>query len=78
KAEEVIKEFNKANSTFPVSEADFVLRDWLTSYCNIDQEKKKRPLKQDQKDVESTPEQSDTDEMSDNAQNPFENNDNIN
>ncbi|KAF0397770.1 sel1 repeat domain-containing protein [Gigaspora margarita] len=26
--------FNEANSTFPVSEANFVLRDWLTSYCN--------------------------------------------
>ncbi|CAG8717602.1 3393_t:CDS:2, partial [Cetraspora pellucida] len=34
KAKEVIKEFNEANPTFPVSEADFILRDWLASYCN--------------------------------------------
>ncbi|CAG8618116.1 7044_t:CDS:2 [Cetraspora pellucida] len=40
KAEEIIKEFNEVNSTFPVSEANFVLHDWLTSY--FDQEKKKR------------------------------------
>ncbi|RIB06186.1 hypothetical protein C2G38_2217752 [Gigaspora rosea] len=44
KAKEVIKEFNEANPTFPVSEADFILRDWLASYCNsmVDQEKKKQ------------------------------------
>ncbi|CAG8642424.1 45450_t:CDS:10 [Gigaspora margarita] len=78
KTEEVIKEFNKVNSTFPVSEANFVLRDWLTSYCNsmVDQEKKKRLLKQ--KNVESTSDQSDTDEISDNAQDSFECHDNIN
>ncbi|KAF0485902.1 sel1 repeat domain-containing protein [Gigaspora margarita] len=36
--------FNEANPTFPVSEADFILCDWLTSYCNsiVDQEKKKK------------------------------------
>ncbi|RIB20720.1 hypothetical protein C2G38_2178539 [Gigaspora rosea] len=34
KAKEVIKEFNEANPTFPVSEADFILRNWLASYCN--------------------------------------------
>ncbi|CAG8795710.1 19941_t:CDS:2, partial [Racocetra persica] len=34
KAKEVIKEFNKANSIFLSSEADFVLCDWLISYCN--------------------------------------------
>ncbi|CAG8534960.1 41599_t:CDS:10 [Gigaspora margarita] len=44
KAKEVIKEFNEANPTFPVSEANFILHNWLTSYCNsmIDQEKKKK------------------------------------
>ncbi|CAG8825709.1 29356_t:CDS:2 [Gigaspora margarita] len=44
KAKEVIKEFNEANPTFLVSETDFILRDWLTSYCNsmVDQEKKKK------------------------------------
>ncbi|CAG8717593.1 1527_t:CDS:2, partial [Dentiscutata heterogama] len=26
--------FNKANSIFPVSEADFILHEWLISYCN--------------------------------------------
>ncbi|CAJ0847408.1 17785_t:CDS:2 [Entrophospora sp. SA101] len=26
--------FKEANSTFPVSEADFILYEWLTSYCN--------------------------------------------
>ncbi|CAG8828125.1 31775_t:CDS:10, partial [Gigaspora margarita] len=72
KAEEVIKEFNKANSTFPVSEADFVLCDWLTLYCNsmVDQKKKKKTIEARAK--------GDTNEMSDNAQSPFENNDNIN
>ncbi|CAG8745573.1 7240_t:CDS:2, partial [Gigaspora rosea] len=55
KAEEVIKEFNRANSIFPVSEADFILRDWLTSYCNS-------------MDIESSLDQSDTDEMVNNAQ----------
>ncbi|CAG8523088.1 11985_t:CDS:2 [Gigaspora rosea] len=36
--------FNEANPTFPVSEADFILRNWLASYCNsmVDQEKKKQ------------------------------------
>ncbi|CAG8657497.1 11246_t:CDS:10, partial [Dentiscutata heterogama] len=51
KAKEVIKEFNKANPTFPVSEADFILpqsgkssKPCLASYCNsmVDQEKKKQ------------------------------------
>ncbi|CAG8478676.1 17057_t:CDS:2 [Racocetra persica] len=26
--------FNEANSIFPISEADFILHEWLTSYCN--------------------------------------------
>ncbi|CAG8444528.1 11578_t:CDS:10 [Dentiscutata heterogama] len=92
KAEEVIKEFNEANSTFLVSEAGFVLHDWLTSYCNSMARAKGYALPPKKKnvqppirrcntnciDVESTPDQSDTDEMSDNAQSPFENNDNIN
>ncbi|RIB15162.1 hypothetical protein C2G38_2193118 [Gigaspora rosea] len=49
------EEFNRANSIFPVSEADFILRDWLTSYCNS-------------MDIESSLDQSDTDEMVNNAQ----------
>ncbi|CAG8848952.1 35998_t:CDS:2, partial [Gigaspora margarita] len=28
------EQFNEANSTFPVSEANFILHEWLTSYCN--------------------------------------------
>uniref|UniRef100_U9TIH1 Uncharacterized protein n=1 Tax=Rhizophagus irregularis (strain DAOM 181602 / DAOM 197198 / MUCL 43194) TaxID=747089 RepID=U9TIH1_RHIID len=33
-----------ANPTFPISETDFILHDWLTSYCNsmVDQIKKKK------------------------------------
>ncbi|CAG8795242.1 5633_t:CDS:2, partial [Gigaspora rosea] len=44
--------FNEANSTFPVSEADFILHEWLTSYCNsmVDQEKKKL-MKQRQRGI---------------------------
>ncbi|CAG8842566.1 18591_t:CDS:2, partial [Gigaspora margarita] len=55
KAEEVIKEFNKVNSTFLVTEADFVLRDWLTSYCNIDQEKKKKTIEARAKEYALSP-----------------------
>ncbi|CAG8496257.1 7506_t:CDS:2, partial [Cetraspora pellucida] len=73
KAEEVIKEFNKANSTFPVSEADFVLRDWLASYCNSMGMRNTNYI-----DVKSIHDQSNTDEMSDNAQDSFESDDNIN
>nr|CAG8600212.1 263_t:CDS:2 [Entrophospora candida] len=44
RAGEVIKDFKEANSTFPISEADFILHEWLTSYCNstVDQAKKKK------------------------------------
>ncbi|CAG8453508.1 6667_t:CDS:2 [Dentiscutata heterogama] len=44
KAKEVFEEFNEANPIFLVSEADFILRNWLTSYCNsmVGQEKKKK------------------------------------
>ncbi|CAB4398070.1 unnamed protein product [Rhizophagus irregularis] len=41
---EVINDFKVANPTFPISETDFILHDWLTSYCNsmVDQIKKKK------------------------------------
>ncbi|PKB98239.1 hypothetical protein RhiirA5_384077 [Rhizophagus irregularis] len=44
KVEEVIRDFKEANPTFPVSEADFILREWLALYCNsmVDQAKKKK------------------------------------
>ncbi|CAG8575507.1 15797_t:CDS:2 [Funneliformis caledonium] len=44
KAEEVIKDFKVANPTFPFSESDFILHNWLTLYCNsmVDQVKKKK------------------------------------
>ncbi|KAF0530584.1 hypothetical protein F8M41_012075 [Gigaspora margarita] len=93
------KDFNEVNSTFLVSEADFVLRDWLTSYCNSMEKKKtiearekgyalppkkknvQPPIRRRNTnyiDVESTSDQSDTDEISDNAQDLFECHDNIN
>ncbi|UZO01697.1 uncharacterized protein OCT59_020208 [Rhizophagus irregularis] len=44
KVEEVIRDFKEANPTFPVSEADFILQEWLALYCNsmVDQAKKKK------------------------------------
>ncbi|CAB5203011.1 unnamed protein product [Rhizophagus irregularis] len=42
--EEIIKDFKEANPTFPVSEANFIFREWLALYCNstVDQAKKKK------------------------------------
>ncbi|PKY56373.1 hypothetical protein RhiirA4_476628 [Rhizophagus irregularis] len=34
KVKEVIRDFKEANLTFPVSEADFILREWVALYCN--------------------------------------------
>ncbi|PKK57763.1 hypothetical protein RhiirC2_797461 [Rhizophagus irregularis] len=39
KVKEVIRDFKEANLTFPVSEADFILREWNFT---VDQEKKKK------------------------------------
>ncbi|RIB18168.1 hypothetical protein C2G38_2185436 [Gigaspora rosea] len=69
KAKEIIKEFNEANLIFLVFEADFIFHEWLTSYCNIDQEKKKKVT---EAKANGTFDQSDADE----TDNSLDNNDN--
>ncbi|KAF0557541.1 sel1 repeat domain-containing protein [Gigaspora margarita] len=72
---------NEANTTFPISKADFILHEWLTSYCNsmvnetkgrVQPPKKNPPIKRhneniNNNDVESALDQSDMNET-DNAQ----------